>query len=372
MHIFNFRKENVFTIPEVGLRNMRYAFFTNEDGLSDGGYLIDNKRTRNVNLFSSERKPTDIGFDPAARVVANILQCFFDLGAAEKDPKNHKFYLTSYYANEGKSEPLIVSCDNLNDLNTLKQSAAKSLFLDIDDKSNPMRLGLEPEMRKAINSSDISVIRGDALIFKGIPGESIAVLGASGDAHPIMMFDDEKKIACYISGAHAAIKQGVLEKSFQRMVDLGATPAAIRVVIGPGLGPKSYEFGENAPTYFGTTSIEALTPVKDSTGAQKYLVDIHKLVIAKLKDKISADKIFNIDIDTTGFDLYTEVEVEVENEKHKVLQRRTKIDFNELNKNGPLFFSARRGIMEQNNDLMARNPGAYNSIGRHGAGFKLS
>ena len=359
-------KDNVYTIPEVKLKNARYGFFTNENGLSDGGYLINNKATRNINLFSSERKPTDLGFDPADRVLSNIQKCYTDLGAPAPGPKNHKFYLTSYYANEGKSEPHIVSCDNLDDLIKLKQQAAENLFFDTDDKSNTKRLGLEPVMREALRQSDISVVRGDAIIFKKIPGQSIATLGASGDAHPIMMFDDEKGIACYISGAHAAIKQGVLEKSFDEMVKLGATPTSIRVVIGPGLGPKSYEFGENAPTYFGAACAPALTPVKDTAGVQKYLVDIKKLVDAKLTGKVTPDKIFNIDIDTTGFDLYTEVEVE--KDKPKVLTRRTKIDFKELNKNGPLFFSARRGVMEQNDDLMAKNSGAYNTIGRHGAG----
>ena len=359
-------KDNIYTLPEVQLTNINYGFFSNEDGESDAGYLIKDKKTRNVNIYSSEQAMNS-GFDPANRVLANIQKCFQDLGA-ESNPHSHKFFMTSYYANNGKSEPLIISCDNLEGLNQLKALGKENLTFETDDKSDPNRLGLEPTMRAALKESDITVLRADALIFRGIPGESIAVLGASGDAHPIMLFDEENKIACYLSGAHASIKQGVLEKSVQKMISLGANPNAIRVVIGPGLGPKSYEFGENAPEYFGLENSQALKPVQDISGNKKYLVNIHEIVRAKLKDKIVPEHIFNLDIDTMAFELY----VEGQNDQRTALHRRATINFKELNENGPLFFGARRGIMEKNNDLMQHNPGTYNTIGRHGAGFMVT
>lgn len=273
--------------------------------------------------------------------------------------------MTSYYANMGKGQPLIISCDNLPDLHRLKQQAAESLDYEDEDKTNPKRLGLESTMREALAHSDISVLKADALIFKGVPGENIAVLGASGDAHPIMMFDDENKIACYISGAHMTIKQGVLEQSFDRRLSLGANPNNIRLVIGPGLGNHSYEFGENAPEYFQVP--RALTPVVDTNGANKYLVDVHELVIGKLEGRLSQENIFNIELDTMGFDLYDEV---IAGES-KRLQRKTGISVSELNESGPLFFGARRTIMEKNNNLTEHNSAAYNTVGRHAAGFKL-
>ena len=353
--------DNLLTIPEVALENIHYAFFTNEHGQSDAGYRIDGQKTRNVNPRSAQQQEGE-GFDPADSVLANIQRCFQELGVQEGDG-THKFFMDSYYANMGKDQPLILSCESLAELDNLKQHA--SHYNLYDDKENPRCLRLGAAMQTAIARSDISMLKADALIFKGIPDEKIAVLGASGDANPIMMFDDEHKIACYISGAHTAIKQGVLEQSFDRMLALGANPHTIRLVIGPGLGPHSYEFGENAPDYFQVP--RALTPVVDTKGANKYLIDIHPLVIGKLEGRLSQENIFNIGIDTMGFDLYDEV---VEGEAIK-FKRKTTINFSELNKQGLLHFSARRKIMEKNNDLTEPNSAAFNTVGRQAAGFTV-
>ncbi len=69
-----------------------------------------------------------------------------------------------------------------------------------------------------------------------------------------------------------------------------------------------------------------------------------------------------------GFDLYDEI---LENNE-PILKRKITINFEELNKNGPLFFGARRTIMQQASDLMEKNSGAFSKVGRHGAGFYLN
>lgn len=365
----NRTKENLLTIPAVTLSNIQYAFFTNEDGHSDAGYLIGGEKTRNVNLYSSEQLP-EKGYDPADRVLANIQKCFQELSAGNH--VKHKFFMTSYYANNGNSAPRIVSCDNLEDLFVLKAQASQNLYYEDVDKTNPNRLGLEPSMRSAISDSDISIIRADALIFRGIPEERIAVLGASGDAHPIMMFDDENKIACYISGAHAAIKQGVLEQSFDRMITLGANPSNIRLAIGPGLGLRSYEFGDTAVDYFSMQQEEhvekVLTSVLDTDGKKKYLLNIKELVCAKLMGRLVSENIHDLELDTMGFDLYDEVP----NEGGELfLKRKTTISFEELNETGLLIFGARRAMMQEARDLKKENKGAHNTVGRQAAGFTM-
>lgn len=350
--IFMPTQDNMFTIPEVLLSNIRYAFFTNERGESQT-YLLGGEPTRNINLYSSAQKP-DAGFDPADRVLANIQKCFTELGATDE---THQFVVSTNYANMGKSAPLIMSCSNVDEIAALKSLA----FNNLQD------LGLEGTMHDAIAHSTISVIKADALIFKGVPGESIAVLGASGDAHPIMMFDDNNQIACYIAGAHTALKQGVLAQSFDRMIALGANQDNIRLVIGPGLGPRSYEFGDNAPAYFNLReyTAEVLTPVLDTHGNQKYLVNIEALVCVQLRDKLDPQYIYNIDIDTMAFDLYDEGE---ENGT-SVLKRKITIDFEELNEKGPLFSGARRFIMSASGDLRRENSSAFSQVPRNGTGF---
>ncbi|MDF1678676.1 MAG: laccase domain-containing protein [Legionellaceae bacterium] len=348
--------DNICQIDALKPRQINYAFFTNEDGHSDGGYLVGGRNTRNVNLYSSEQ-PLEKGFDSVPRVLGNIQQCYSELGATET---THKFFMTSYYANAGKSAPRILACDNLEDLNQLKQRSQDNLFFESEDKSDPNRLGLEPEMREALNSDSISVVRTDALIFKKIPGETVAVLGPAADAHPIMLFDDEAGIACYIAGAHAAIKQGVLELSVERMIALGANPERIQVAIGPGLGPNSYEFGPNAPEYFNVQPEDnAVQPIlNEENEPTKYLISIKNLVSAKLKNHVPAENIHDIELNTMGFDLYVDG------------KRRTHVAREELDISYYCFFSARRGIAEQSDgNLKAENPGAHSSIGRNGAGF---
>lgn len=361
-------KENMLTVPDVTMDHIDYAFFTNENGHSDAGYLIHGEKTRNLNLASPAQQ-LDKGYDSPDRVLDNLQLCFQELGGI--NPVQHKFHMMSYYANLGKSDPLIISCDSLPSINELKAQASRNLFSTITNTEDPNYLELNQSMRDALIQSDIAVIRADALIFKYVRGESVAVVGASGDAHPIMMFDDANKVACYISGSHHAIRKGVFEQSLASMRALGAQPENIRVVIGPGLGPKSYEFGKDAHINFSLPkegSELIFTPVMDE-GQEKNLINIKNLVIALLKDKVAAENIYDIGLDTMGFDLYDEIPAT--EQQPAFLKRKTTINFEELSASGPLLFGARRKIMEQTQDLKQHNPGAYNTVGRHGAGFCL-
>ncbi len=358
-------KENIYTIDGVSLTNIDYGFFTNQEGESDGGgYCLDGKKTRNVNIYSPECKPESIGFDAPGRVLANIQKCFQELGAG--DQETHKFFMTSYYANGGKSDPVIVTCDNLRDLSKLQERAATNLFFNDGNKENPNCLGLVDSMRTVLSQSDVSVVRADALIFKAIPEAKIAVLGPSGDAHPIMMFDDESKIACYIAGAHASIKQSVLERSVDEMVKLGADQTKIKVVIGPGLGPKSYEMGDDVVKNFPMPEEQferVFTRVTNPEGKSKYLLNIKELISAKLIDKLPSENIHDIGLDTMGTDLY---QTTVGIDGVETLKRRENIKRSDLLDLS--FFSARLGSSFLSVDGESDHI-YYNNIGRHGAGF---
>lgn len=348
--------ENMLTHDQVHLSNVNYAFFTTEAGTSDAGYRINGERTRNVNIFSPEQsKEPGKGFDSSACVLDNVMRCFVELGATES---THKFFMTSFYAGNGKSDPRIYTCQNVSDLDALKTLGIEGA-----------RTILKPEsgMGEQLLQQGIGVLKADALIFKAIPGQDFAMLGASGDAHPIMMFDDENKLACYVSGAHAALKQGVLERAFDEMLRLGAKVENIKVVIGPGLGPNSYEFGDNAPDYFQVP--DAIEFVKDLEGKPKCLINIDRLVKGKLQTRIAPEHIFNLNLNTTGFDLY--VPSAPDSDGKTVKTRRETFDFKELSEQGLLLFSARREIMSRAEDLSARNSGAHSTVGRHGAGFLL-
>jgi hypothetical protein len=323
------------------LKNIRYGFFTNEAGTSDGSYLVAGGKTRNVNIYSPSQM-RDQGFDPAENVYDNIQRCFTELTAGMDQPFNHKFLMATNYAKDGLK---IICCSNLDELTALEITAQTQLA----------ELKLAPEMEPLFRAGDIKALLADALIFKGIPGHLIAAGGISGDAHPIMLVDDEHNIACYLAGTHACLAAGALEQCVDEMIKLGAKQKNIHVLIGPGLGPKSYEFGDNAPAYFGIPA--ALTEVAGGD-KKKYLVNIAHLVSGKLHGRVTPENIHNMDIDTMAFDLYDAKNC-----------RRAAIDFDELNKQGILFFGARRSIKQMADSLAAENSGCHSKVGRHFAGF---
>lgn len=221
----------------TALSNIGYGFFTNEDGTSDGDYVVVGQNTRNVNIFSpsqlDDSKTPKPGYDSAVKVGENINRCFNEL-LAGRDGVQHKLFMTTNYAKDGLK---IRVCENFQGISALKEDA----------KVNLESVG--PDMAEKLTQLDISIIKADAIIVKGIAGHQIAVGGASGDAHPVIIYDDQNKIACYFSAAHVCIKAGVIEESLSRMLSLGANIENIRLIIGPGLGPNSYEFGANAAAY---------------------------------------------------------------------------------------------------------------------------
>jgi YfiH family protein len=80
----------------------------------------------------------------------------------------------------------------------------------------------------------------DAMVTN-VPGVALGVLSA--DCGPILFADGEAGI---IGAAHAGWKgalYGVLENTIYAMVQLGAVRERITAVLGPSIGPRSYEVG---------------------------------------------------------------------------------------------------------------------------------
>lgn len=330
------------------LKNTSYGFFTTESGTSEGAYVIAGEKTRNVNLFSPFTRAdlqklklpetaTDM-LETPHRIVSNLVACFAELSL--RADFAHKFVMTSNYGAGG----VRVLCAH----NTEALVALKQLSLDELEKS-----GLHEDMQKELAKAKICVIKADALVFKGIPEEEILAGGASGDAHPIVLLDDKNKVCAYISGAHAALKGNVIEETIKTMIEAGAVAENIRLVIGPGLGKRSYEFGDNAAAYLGVPDDQ----VDRVNNPEKRLLDIHKIVRFMALCYLRPDQVLNMDLNTMGFDLYDAAG-----------NRKASVDFVALNKEGPLFFSARREMMSKEG-MTAENTGLHNTVGRHFAGM---
>lgn len=117
-------------------------------------------------------------------------------------------------------------------------------------------LGVESEKLITIHqvhSSDVVTLldtapesgtRADALVTNR-PGIALAILTA--DCQPVLFADHEGGV---IGAAHAGWKgalDGVLESTIDAMVELGAKPSRIAVVIGPSISQRAYEVG---PEFF--------------------------------------------------------------------------------------------------------------------------
>jgi len=82
--------------------------------------------------------------------------------------------------------------------------------------------------------------QADGVVTK-TPGVVCAALAA--DCAPILFVDPEARV---VAAAHAGWKgalTGVVEATVARMESLGAQRACLRAVVGPCIGPKSYEVG---------------------------------------------------------------------------------------------------------------------------------
>ncbi|MCB9965091.1 MAG: peptidoglycan editing factor PgeF [Rhodospirillales bacterium] len=85
--------------------------------------------------------------------------------------------------------------------------------------------------------------KGDSLATDQ-PGYALGVLSA--DCAPVLFYGEKETGEPVIGAAHAGWKgalDGVLENTVRTMVGLGAAPDKLRAIVGPAIGPQSYEVG---------------------------------------------------------------------------------------------------------------------------------
>jgi YfiH family protein len=89
--------------------------------------------------------------------------------------------------------------------------------------------------------------RADGLV-SNTPGVVLGILTA--DCAPVLLADgDNRVIGAFHAGWRGALG-GIVESSVRAMLALGANVSAIRAVIGPCIGPNSYEVGAEFPAPF--------------------------------------------------------------------------------------------------------------------------
>ncbi|MDQ0137079.1 YfiH family protein [Neorhizobium galegae] len=138
----------------------------------------------------------------------------------------------------------------------------------------------------------------DAMVTS-MPGVALGVLAA--DCGPILFADGENGV---IGAAHAGWKgalTGVLENTIEAMLSLGAARENITAVLGPSIGPASYEVGPEFVERFLShdPSYEAFfTP---SSNAGHSMFDLPSLTINRLRAS-------GVRAESLGLDTYPDAE----------------------------------------------------------------
>ncbi len=135
--------------------------------------------------------------------------------------------------------------------------------------------------------------KADAMVTN-VPGIVLGVLSA--DCGPILFADAEAGV---IGAAHAGWKgalHGVLENTVEAMVSLGADRARITAVLGPSIGPKSYEVGPEFVANFKAVdpSYEVFFSASDKPGHAMF--DLPSLTVRRLTE--AGVRAENLDLDT--------------------------------------------------------------------------
>jgi YfiH family protein len=139
-----------------------------------------------------------------------------------------------------------------------------------------------------VHSPDVFVVDGayagerpkvDAMVTT-VPGIALGVLAA--DCGPILFADGENGV---IGAAHAGWKgalTGVLENTIEAMISLGAARRNITAVLGPSIGPASYEVGPEFVERFLSHDPSYAAFFTPSPNAGHSMFDLPSLTIRRL------------------------------------------------------------------------------------------
>lgn len=123
-------------------------------------------------------------------------------------------------------------------------------------------------------------LEGDA-VAASTPGLVCGALAA--DCAPILLADEEARIVC---AAHAGWKgalSGMAEAAVAAMVARGARVDRIVAVVGPCIGPKSYEVGPEFFERFETEQPGSSRFFRPAAAAGKHMFDLPGFVVERLR-----------------------------------------------------------------------------------------
>ncbi|HEX2558825.1 peptidoglycan editing factor PgeF [Phenylobacterium sp.] len=121
---------------------------------------------------------------------------------------------------------------------------------------------------------------GDAVVTRAA---SVICGALAADCAPILMAD---ATAGVVAAAHAGWRgalSGIAEAAVARMLELGAEPGRIVAVVGPCIGPQSYEVGLDFLQSFTAKDPAHEAFFQPGAGADKRLFDLPGFVLSRLR-----------------------------------------------------------------------------------------
>lgn len=140
-----------------------------------------------------------------------------------------------------------------------------------------------------VHSADVAVVNefttekpeADAIVT-ATPGIAISILTA--DCQPVLFADTENGV---VGAAHAGWKgalSGVLDRTVDAMLDLGAKRDSITAIIGPSISQRAYEVGQEFFDKFADENPEYTRFFVNGTKDGKYMFDLPAFGLMRLRD----------------------------------------------------------------------------------------
>lgn len=172
------------------------------------------------------------------------------------------------------------SSDNPNHVRENRSRAAQT----IDVAPDRLRTLYQVHSARVVDADDAwpnTPSEADALVCT-TPGTAIGVLAA--DCAPVLFADTESRI---VGAAHAGWRgalDGVVDATVDAMVTRGAQQDRITAVVGPCIGPDSYEVGPEFPVPFLAQNSANQKFFVEKSGSDRLLFDLPAYVHSRLTE----------------------------------------------------------------------------------------
>ena len=169
-------------------------------------------------------------------------------------------------------DPNAVIANRVRAASTLGDNGESLVFADQVHGATPAVVGSAQRGRGLRRLSD-AVPQSDSLVTSD-PRVILVVLVA--DCSPVVLFDPEARVlGCAHSGWRGALS-GVLEGTVGAMGELGATPGRIVAGIGPTIGSKNYQVGEEVVEAATRKLGDSVQGLLEPDQAERHLFDLRE------------------------------------------------------------------------------------------------